>query len=82
MHRRTPPGCSTPISRSAASSMLVSTVTAISSGAGRPSRCAASRPAAAAACIIAVPPDACTLIIHAPLCTADSIACATVFGMS
>ena len=36
----------------------------------------------AAAFIIALPPEACTLTIHAPVATADCTAPATVFGMS
>ena len=39
----------------------------MTSGGGRRSRSAASRPARAAACIIGTPPDACTLTIHAPV---------------
>src|SRR5687767_12936533 len=62
--------------------MLVRTVTAMSSGAARPSSADASDPARAAACIIAAPPDAWTLIIHAPVRTAASTAWATVLGMS
>ncbi len=38
------------------------------SGDGRPSFAEVSRAARAAACIIALPPDAWTLIIHAPVC--------------
>ena len=49
--------------------MLVSTLMPIISGGFRPARAAASRAAVAAACIIAVPPEACTSIIHAPVCT-------------
>jgi hypothetical protein len=44
--------------------MLVRTVTPIINGAGRPSLADDSRAARAAACIIALPPDAWTLIIH------------------
>ena len=62
--------------------MLVNTVTPIINGAGRPSFADDSRAARAAACIIALPPDACTLIIQAPVATAASTACSTVFGMS
>src|SRR5678815_1300763 len=62
--------------------MLVSTVTAITSGTGRPAAAAPSAAARAAACIIALPPDAWTLIIQAPVLTAASTACATVLGMS
>src|SRR5688572_3491985 len=62
--------------------MLVRTVTAMSRGAARPSSADASDPARAAACIIAAPPDAWTLIIHAPVRTAASTAWATVLGMS
>src|SRR5688500_6248083 len=62
--------------------MLVSTVTPMTSGGGTPVAAAASAAARAAACIIAGPPDACTLIIQAPVRTAASTACATVFGMS
>ena len=62
--------------------MLVKTVTAITSGFAWPSRAAVSVAAFAAACIIGTPPDAWTLIIHAPVVTAAATACATVFGMS
>src|SRR5688572_10384477 len=62
--------------------MLVSTVTPMTSGGGTPVAAAASAAARVAACIIAGPPDACTLIIQAPVRTAASTACATVFGMS
>ena len=72
----------TPIDRSASWSMLVSTVTPIISGTGRPSFAEVSRAARAAACIMALPPDAWTLIIQAPVPTAVSTACSTVFGIS
>jgi hypothetical protein len=75
-------GRSTPHSRSRSSSMLVSTVTAMTTGFSVPSRAAASAAACAAACIIGAPPEACTLIIQAPVRTAASTACATVLGMS
>ena len=75
-------GRAVPISASAASSMLVSTVTPITSGRGRPSFAAAASPASAAARIIALPPEQCTLTIHAPVATADVTAPATVLGMS
>ena len=55
--------------------MLVSTVTAIISGDGCPSLVDVLARRAAAASIIALPPEACTLIIHAPVCTAASTAC-------
>ena len=50
--------------------MLVSTVTPMTSGRGRPSRSAASAAAVAAACIIGTPPDAWTFIIQAPVARA------------
>ena len=62
--------------------MLVSTVTAMTSGRGRSIAAAALRAASAAAFIIALPPDAWTLTIQAPVATADCTAPATVFGMS
>ena len=62
--------------------MLVSTVTAMTSGAGAPLRAAVSCAASRAACIIRVPPDACTLTIHTPSDAAAATAVATVFGMS
>ena len=66
---------------SVASSMLVSTVTPMTSGAARPAPAPPlSAPARAAACIIGTPPDACTLSIQTPVSTAASTACATVFG--
>jgi hypothetical protein len=49
---------------------------------GRRAIRAVSTAALAAACIIGTPPEACTLIIHAPVSVAASTACATVFGMS
>ena len=72
----------TPTSASIASVMLVSTVTPITSGRGRSSALAAARAASAAAVIIALPPEAWTFTIHAPVATADCTAPATVFGMS
>ena len=51
--------------------MLVSTVTPITSGRGRPDASAALRAASAAAFIMALPPEAWTLTIHAPVATAD-----------
>ena len=62
--------------------MLVSTVTPITSGRGRPSAAAAWVAASAAAVIMALPPEACTFTIQAPVATADLTAPATVFGMS
>ena len=47
-----------------------------------PAEPAVSAAARAAACIIGTPPEACTLIIQAPVARAASTACATVFGMS
>src|SRR3990170_586126 len=64
----------TPTSASIASVMLVSTVTPITSGRGRPSAAADLRAASAAAVIITVPPDACTFTIHAPVATARQFA--------
>ena len=51
-------GTFVPASDSAAAVMLVSTVTAITSGAGRPSALAVFRAASTAACIIFIPPEA------------------------
>ena len=62
--------------------MLVSTVTPITSGRGRPSAAAAVVAASAAAFIIALPPEAWTLTIQAPVATADCTAPATVLGIS
>ncbi len=62
--------------------MLVSTVTAITRGRGLSSAAAAFRADSAAAVIMALPPDACTLTIHAPVATAACTAPATVLGMS
>ena len=62
--------------------MLVSTVTPMTRGRGRPSVSAVVAAASAAARIIFEPPEQCTFTIHAPVATADDTAPATVFGMS
>ena len=62
--------------------MLVSTVTPMTSGFGRPIAAALVAAASAAALIITLPPQACTFTIQAPVATADCTAPATVLGMS
>jgi hypothetical protein len=57
--------------------MLVSTVTPIRIGFATLCCDAAVAAARAAPCIIAVPPDVCTLTIQAPVSTAASMVCAT-----
>ncbi|VFS27007.1 Uncharacterised protein [Serratia liquefaciens] len=59
-------------------SMLVSTVTAISSGASLPNGSSASR----AAVIIRAPPEAWTFTIHTPSSAAAATARAVVLGIS
>ena len=67
---------------SVTSSMLVSTVMAMTSGAATPRRAASLAAASFAAFIIAAPPAACTLTIQTPRRVAAATAPATVFGMS
>ncbi len=63
--------------------MLVSTVTAMTSGGVRRFACRrVSRAASRAACIMRVPPDACTFTIQTPSEVAAATAVATVLGMS
>ena len=62
--------------------MLVRTVTPMTSVGLPPRLAAAAFAASAAARIIRLPPDACTLTIHTPRADAASTAVATVFGMS
>ena len=59
--------------------MLVRTVTAMTSGGVRPSRAAVSRAASRAACIMRVPPAACTFTIQTPSEVAAPTAVATTF---
>ena len=62
--------------------MLVSTVTAISLGAGFPSSFAASRTAFTPSAIIRGPPTACTFMMSAPSRVSTARLWATVLGMS
>ena len=76
-------GVPMPTPASAASSRLVSTVTAMTSGGGRRPRGPLHRPRPpCAARIIAAPPDAWTFTIQTPSRVAAATAPATVFGMS
>ena len=68
--------------RQRGASRLVSTVTAITSGAVPDSGAAVRPRRACAASIIGRPPLAWTFTIHTPRSAADRIAPATVFGMS
>ena len=63
-----------PTSASAASSILVSTVTPMTSGRGRPNAAAVFAADSAAARIIFPPPEQWTFTIHAPVATAEATA--------